>query len=159
MTVRTSLALVCNGRPRHVGQCLCQCRHRKPRQVAGRFAGSPMKDCAVSCRQWPIDCRVRIRYPVQSLMHAAVVIPADEFSEYTPKMPFIPDQGSCFILHLIPQLMSKVHEIHEHALCWGEQMVNGPSVVQTADAWHQVERLARALVSHTSERSGDELRS
>ena len=25
-------------------------------------------------------------------MNAAVVIPADEFSEYTPKMPFIPDQ-------------------------------------------------------------------
>jgi len=92
MTVRTSLALVCNGWPRHVGQCLCQCQHRKPRKVAGRFAGSPMKDCAVSCRQWPIDCRVRIRYPVQSLMHAAVVVPADEFPEYTPTMPFIPDQ-------------------------------------------------------------------
>jgi hypothetical protein len=40
----------------------------------------------------PIDCRIRIRYPVQFLMHAAVVVPADEFPEYTPKMPFIPDQ-------------------------------------------------------------------
>ena len=38
--------------------------------------------------------RIRIRYPVQPLMHAAVVVPADEFVEYTPKMPFIPDQHS-----------------------------------------------------------------
>ncbi len=27
-------------------------------------------------------------------MHAAVVVPADEFCEYTSKMPFIPDQHS-----------------------------------------------------------------
>ena len=27
-------------------------------------------------------------------MHAAVVVPVDEFVEYTPKMPFIPDQHS-----------------------------------------------------------------
>ena len=38
--------------------------------------------------------RIRIRYPVQSLMHAAVVVPADEFLEYAPKMPLIPDQHS-----------------------------------------------------------------
>jgi hypothetical protein len=35
---------------------------------------------------------IRIRYPVQPLMHAVFVVPAHEFNEYTPKMPFIPDQ-------------------------------------------------------------------
>jgi len=38
--------------------------------------------------------RFRIRNPVQSLMHAAVVVPADEFGEYTPKLSFIPNQHS-----------------------------------------------------------------
>jgi hypothetical protein len=37
---------------------------------------------------------IRIRYPVQPLMHAPVVVPADEFLDYPPKMPFIPDQHS-----------------------------------------------------------------
>jgi hypothetical protein len=42
----------------------------------------------------PIYCRIRIRYPVQSLMHAPVVVSANEFGEHTPKMSFIPDQHS-----------------------------------------------------------------
>ena len=37
---------------------------------------------------------IRIRYPVQPLMHAPAVVPADEFIQYTAKMPFIPDQHS-----------------------------------------------------------------
>jgi hypothetical protein len=39
----------------------------------------------------PRYCRIRIRYPVQSLRNAAVVVPTDEFCEYTSKMSFIPD--------------------------------------------------------------------
>jgi len=42
----------------------------------------------------PHYCRIRIRYPVQSLMDAAVVVPADEFCKYTSKMSFAPDQHS-----------------------------------------------------------------
>jgi hypothetical protein len=38
--------------------------------------------------------RVGIRYPVQPLMNAAVVIPEIEFGEGTPKMVFIPNQHS-----------------------------------------------------------------
>ncbi len=37
---------------------------------------------------------IRIQNPVQSLMHASVVVPADEFVEYTPKMSLIPNQHS-----------------------------------------------------------------
>ncbi len=38
--------------------------------------------------------RIRIGYPVQSLMNAAVVIPEIEFGESTPEMTFIPYQQS-----------------------------------------------------------------
>jgi hypothetical protein len=41
---------------------------------------------------WPSQHWIRIRYPVHSLMHAAVVVPTYGFGEYTPKMPLIPDQ-------------------------------------------------------------------
>jgi len=40
-------------------------------------------------QQW-----IKIRYPVLSLMYSAVVLPADEFDEYQPKIPFVPDQNS-----------------------------------------------------------------
>jgi hypothetical protein len=67
--------------------------------------------------------------------------------------------GACFILHLIPQLVCKVHEIHDDALGWGERRAIGPSVVQTGDAWHWLEQLAVALFLRTSRRCGGEPRS
>ena len=38
--------------------------------------------------------RIRIRYPVQSLMNPAVIVPKDEFGKDTPKMTLIPNQES-----------------------------------------------------------------
>jgi hypothetical protein len=34
-------------------------------------------------------------------MHAAVVVPAEEFREYMPKMPLIPDQHSVEMLPIV----------------------------------------------------------
>ena len=44
--------------------------------------------------QWLRLCQRRIRmgYPIQSLMNAAVVIPEIKFGESTPKMTLIPNQ-------------------------------------------------------------------
>ena len=38
--------------------------------------------------------RIGSWYAIQRLMNAAVIVPADEFGEYMPKMSFIPDQHS-----------------------------------------------------------------
>jgi len=55
-------------------------RHRNRREFAAQRLRS-------------IYGRIRIRYPILSLMHAAVIVPADEFGEYMPKMSCIPDQN------------------------------------------------------------------
>ena len=65
----------------------------------------------------------------------AVVI-IDIRNQLAPERNLIQDDGACFILHLIRQLVCKVHEIHDDALGWGERRAIGPSVVQTGDAWH-----------------------
>jgi hypothetical protein len=43
-------------------------------------------------RFWSIESWIRIRKPIQSLMHAAMVVPADEFSERTVQLSFVPNQ-------------------------------------------------------------------
>ncbi len=47
-----------------------------------------------TCRLGLSQCGIRIGYPVQSLMNAAVVIPEIEFGKSAPKMMFIPNQHS-----------------------------------------------------------------
>jgi hypothetical protein len=58
---------------------------------------------------------------------------------------FPKENGVSFILHLIPQLGCKVHEIYDDAPCWGEPRAIGRPVFQTGDAWHWLVRRAKAL--------------
>jgi len=69
----------------------CQlCTSRSPRKCetasAPRGPPSSSKICS------PVPAQHGLRYSVQPLMHAAVVVPAEEFREYMPKMPLMPDQ-------------------------------------------------------------------